>query len=105
MALRRAKSACMRTLHCPHTRYVHRIRTKYLVGVRMSSTGEAMPGLERQRWLDRVAQSGGAMKDKVNRVRDLLKTLAQAGIAWAQGDLDACDNTPDHEGAAARVSV
>ena len=47
--------------HCPHTRYVHRIRTKYLVGVRMSSTGEAMPGLERQRLLDHVAQDGFAL--------------------------------------------
>eukprot|EP01043_Picozoa_sp_COSAG02_P030019 COSAG02_NODE_1896_length_10463_cov_8.034253_8_plen_74_part_01 len=27
----------------------------------MSSTGEDMPGLERQRWLDRVAQNGWAL--------------------------------------------
>ena len=43
------------------------------------------------------------MKDKVKRVKGLLSKLAQAGIEWARKDLDACENTPDQVGAAARI--
>ena len=60
--------------------------TKYLVGVRMSTAGEAMPGLERQRWLDRVAASGIALRlahgTQVQGEREIvLAAVAQYGKA------------------------
>ena len=59
--------------------------TKYLVGVRMSSAGEAMPGLERQRWLDRVAQHGCALEYAPAELKGdreiVLAAVAQHGLA------------------------
>ena len=37
-------------------------KCRHLIKGRMSSTGERMPGLEKQRWIERVAQNGRALE-------------------------------------------
>ena len=51
----------------------------------MSSTGERMPGLEKQRWIERVAQNGRALRYAAAELKGdreiVLAAVAQDGLA------------------------
>ena len=60
-------------------------KCRHLIKGRMSSTGERMPGLEKQRWIERVAQQGDALRYAAAELKGdreiVLAAVAQNGRA------------------------
>ena len=60
-------------------------KCRHLIKGRMSSTGERMPGLEKQRWIERVAQDGDALQYAAAELQGdreiVLAAVAQIGDA------------------------
>jgi hypothetical protein len=60
----------------------------------MSSTGERMPGLEKQRWIERVAQNGRALRYAAAELKGdreiVLAAVAQNGSVLGSRNCQFC---------------